>query len=51
MQIFSHQKDILIQRLNETHTVHFSFDMWTSGNHLSLLGLVAHWIDAEPQAC
>ena len=25
--------------------------MWSSGNHLSLLGVVAHWIDANSQAC
>lgn len=27
--------------------VHFSFDLWTSGNSLSHLGVVAHFIDAK----
>ena len=40
-----------MQRLENTHIVHFSFDMWTSGNHLSLLGVVAHWIDSDSQSC
>ena len=51
MHMFSNQKTILISRLKQTHVVHFSFDMWSSGNHLSLLGVVAHWIDADSQAC
>ena len=25
--------------------VHFSFDLWTSPNHLALLGIVAHFVD------
>jgi hypothetical protein len=25
--------------------VHFSFDLWTSPNHMALLGIVAHYID------
>jgi hypothetical protein len=25
--------------------VHFSFDLWTSPNHLALLGIIAHYID------
>ena len=51
MQMFSHQKTIFISRSKQTHVVHFSFDMWSSGNQLSLLGVVAHWIDADSQAC
>lgn len=27
--------------------VHFSFDMWTSGNSLALLGVVVHFIDTK----
>ena len=40
--MFSHQKNILISCLKDTHVV---------GNHLSLLGVVAHWIDSDSQAC
>jgi hypothetical protein len=29
--------------------VHFSFDLWTSPNHLALLGIVAHYIDEYGQ--
>ena len=25
--------------------IHFSFDLWTSPNHLALMGIVAHYID------
>jgi hypothetical protein len=27
--------------------VHIAFDLWTSGNYLSLNGIVAHFIDAD----
>jgi len=27
--------------------VHFTFDMWTSPNYRSFLGLVAHWMDTD----
>jgi hypothetical protein len=29
--------------------VHFSFDLWTSPNHLALLGIIAHYIDEYGQ--
>jgi hypothetical protein len=29
--------------------IHFSFDLWTSPNHLALLGIVAHYIDEYGQ--
>lgn len=29
--------------------IHFSFDLWTSPNHLALLGIMAHFIDARAQ--
>jgi hypothetical protein len=29
--------------------IHFSFDLWTSPNHLALLGIVAHFVDARAQ--
>ncbi len=29
--------------------VHLSFDLWTSPNHLALLGIVAHYIDEHGQ--
>ena len=39
MQTFLEQKQVLTQELMNTHTVHFSFDLWTSSNHLALLGM------------
>jgi hypothetical protein len=27
--------------------IHISFDLWTSGNCLSLNGIVAHFVDAD----
>jgi hypothetical protein len=29
--------------------INLSFDAWSSLNHLSLLGIVAHWIDEKSQ--
>jgi len=29
--------------------IHFSFDLWTSPNHLALMGIVAHYIDKYGQ--
>jgi hypothetical protein len=29
--------------------IHFSFDLWTSPNHLALLGIMAHFIDEHAQ--
>jgi hypothetical protein len=29
--------------------IHFSFDLWTSPNHLALMGIVAHYIDEYGQ--
>ena len=51
LQMFVNQKHILIQLLNNAHMVHFSFDMWTSGNNLALLGMVGHWINMEGISC
>ena len=50
-QSFIHHKQILISTLKEILTIHFSFDLWTSGNHLSLLGVVGHWINPDGQVC
>ena len=45
------QKSILIQGFQDINTVHFTFDLWSSPNHFSLLGMTAHWINHEGQAC
>jgi hypothetical protein len=40
------RKQDLIDELHRTKgMVHFSFDLWTSPNHLAILGIVAHYID------
>ena len=51
MQLYSIQKQALIQLLESCHLIHFTFDLWSSPNHLSLLGLVGHWINADGKAC
>jgi len=51
MQLFSEQKRALIRLLESPHVVHFTFDLWSSPNHLAILGLVAHWINLEGRAC
>lgn len=39
----------MISALKDVPTIHFSFDLWISGNHLSLLGVVGHWINPDGQ--
>jgi len=51
MQLYSIQKQALIKLLESCHLIHFTFDLWSSPNHLSLLGLVGHWINADGKAC
>ena len=51
VQMFSQQKQSLIHLFHDIHVVHFSFDLWTSSNHYSLLGMVAHWINIDAQSC
>lgn len=51
MQIFTHHRQTLISAFKDILSVHFSFDLWVSGNHLSLLGIVGHWINKDGQAC
>lgn len=42
--MFTQQKAIPILSLENIHMVHFTFDMWSSPNNLSLFGLTGHWI-------
>jgi hypothetical protein len=30
---------------NAKSKIHISFDLWTSGNHLALNGIIAHYLD------
>src|ERR1700735_5582449 len=46
MTSFQKNQDMIVNELREIPTrgrVHFSFDLWSSPNHLALLGIVAHW--------
>ena len=45
MQMFNIQRHSLIRLLNNIPIFHFSSDMWISGNHLALVGVVGHWIN------
>ena len=48
---YTSQKSALIDSLANIQTVHFTFDLWTSPNHLSLLGLSGHWISNDGEIC
>ncbi|PNP37194.1 hypothetical protein TGAMA5MH_10911 [Trichoderma gamsii] len=43
---FQHYKDVVVEQLQEVEGhVHFTFDLWTAGNLLSLNGVFAHYLD------
>jgi hypothetical protein len=45
MEQFSKGKEAIRQRLQEAQTsIHLSLDSWTAGNHLPILGIIAHAI-------
>ncbi|KAF5120944.1 putative AC transposase [Metarhizium anisopliae] len=46
LEAFNKRKEHLTGVLaRSVSKIHFSFDLWTSPNHLALLGVVAHFID------
>lgn len=46
MDAFAKRKQRLIADIGRSQSrVHFSFDLWTSPNHLALMGVVGHYID------
>lgn len=50
MDAFEARKEQLKAELARSQSmIHFSFDLWTSPNHLALLGVVAHYIDEYGQ--
>lgn len=47
-EMFTARKEVLKTALaNSPSLIHFSFDLWSSPNHLALLGVVAHYIDED----
>lgn len=43
---FQARKEKIKQALKKRSSlIHFSFDLWTSPNHMALLGVIAHFID------
>ena len=43
---FEARKEKVKQALEKSCSlIHFSFDLWTSPNHMALLGVIAHFID------
>lgn len=47
---FEVRKDRMKTMLQKSKSkIHFSFDLWSSPNHLALLGIVAHFVDARAQ--
>ena len=50
LEAFKERKAKMIEVFGRSKSmVHFSFDLWTSPNHLALLGIVAHYIDEYGQ--
>jgi hypothetical protein len=46
MWAYEDEKDQIQQNLHSAlSSIHFTLDMWSSTNHLSLLGVVAHYTD------
>jgi hypothetical protein len=46
MEAYNSRKLELKESLRRSKSrVHFSFDLWSSPNHLALLGIIAHYID------
>src|SRR6266536_3876279 len=47
---YKKRKEVKIKELKEVRSmIHFSFDLWTSPNHLALLGIVIHYVDNASQ--
>lgn len=47
MQLFSQPKRALILLLEPPCVNQFTFDLWTSGNHLAFLDLVTHCVNLD----
>jgi len=48
LQRFQKTQQLLIQSFRNINTkVHFTFDLWTSPNHRSFLGIVTYWISPQ----
>ena len=51
MHFYSEHKNMLISYFTSINIVHFTFDLWSSPNHMSLLGLTGHWVGQNGQLC
>jgi hypothetical protein len=52
LELFLLSQALLIKLLLTSGTkIHISFDLWSSPNHFSILGIVGHFIDIEFKAC
>jgi hypothetical protein len=50
LEAYKERKEKLKEELQcAASMIHFSFDLWTSPNHLGLLGVVAHYVDEAGQ--
>ena len=53
MDSFISQRNLIIQELatiTDGLHIHFSFDLWSSTNHMALLGIVGHWTSSDGAA-
>jgi hypothetical protein len=50
LEMYTARKQEKVQELAEVKgMIHFSFDLWTSPNHLALIGIIAHYINQYGQ--
>lgn len=50
MKMFEEQKAVVLHELHEALTsIHISFDLWTSPNHLAFIAVFAHFLSSKQQ--
>lgn len=49
--LFANTKDQLqTDLLSAPFSIHFTFDLWTSPNHIAFMGIVGHWVNKDDKA-
>lgn len=49
--MYTQQKQKLMKELDNANKVNFTYDLWSSPNHMALLGITAHWINPAGSVC
>lgn len=51
MELYTVRKHAVKKALTFSQSrIHYTFDLWTSGNHRAYIAIVAHWLDEEGRA-